>query len=294
MIDIFLDCDNTFGNPQAEIDDGLLILYLLGEPRVRLRGISLTFGNGPIDSVTDATESLLKLLGRKEIPVYRGAAEAGEWETPAARGIVETLTAEPETRLLATGPLTNLAAAEKLHPGILAQAPAIALMGGVEAPLHYPKREGRELNFSADPESALKVLTASDRVCLFPAETCMQLLFGYRSLLTTLGWPSWARRTTWAWFRRFSSRYGTGGFYLWDLLPGIWLLEPELFAGERVRFLEPREHPGSPGLEEGRLNVTPAGASGALMVRRISDPDRVMDLLKTGWRQALREASSRG
>lgn len=289
MIDLFLDCDNTFGNPEAEIDDGLLILYLLGEPRICLRGISLTFGNGPLDEVMAATDRLLERLGRSDIPVFPGAAGAHAHDTPAAQGIVDALSANDQIRLLATGPVTNLAAAERLQPGILARAPAIALMGGIEAPLHYPKREGRELNLSADPEASQTVLTVSPEVCLFPAETCMELLFGYRALLRTLLWPAWARKTTRAWFKRFSRRYGTGGFYLWDLLPAVWLLEPDLFSGERVRFLETHEHRGSPGLEEGRINTTPAGEGGAFLARHIREPERVMEILNEGWKKVFKD-----
>ena len=286
MIDIFLDCDNTFGNPGAEIDDGLLILYLLGEPRFRLRGISLTFGNGDLEEVEGATDRLLGRLGVTDVPVYTGAAGAGALETPAAEGLVEAARRHEELHLLATGPLTNLAGAMSLDRNFRSSLSSLTCMGGIEGPLHYPKREGRELNFSADSQAAWSVLSAPEGATLFPAETCMEARFGLASLLRTFAWPAWARWTTWRWFRRFSGKYGTRGFYLWDLLPALWLLETELFEVEECGF---REN-GAEAMQEGMLSLKEEPGAPLRVARHVRDPRRVLELLFQGWRNCLGEA----
>ena len=45
MKKIILDCDNTMGVIDCDVDDGLALLYLLGCPDVNLLGITCTYGN---------------------------------------------------------------------------------------------------------------------------------------------------------------------------------------------------------------------------------------------------------
>ena len=284
MIDLFLDCDNTFGNSRAEIDDGLLILYLLGEPRVRLHGVSLTFGNGPLEEVVQATRGLLERVRRPDLPLYVGAATPGQWESDAARAIADAASGVDSLRLLATGPLTNVAGAAVVEPRFWDMIGSVAAMGGVQGPLLYPKRRGRELNLSADAEAARRVLDGPRGVCLFPAETCLEAKFGFGSLLRTLSWPRWARETTWSWFRHFSAKYGTRGFYLWDLLPALWIVEPELFETELVE-LQGEAPP--PGLEEGRLNLQPSDGGKLRVARHIRNVGTLKKRLFEAWDRAL-------
>ncbi len=48
---LILDCDNTMGLDNRDIDDGMALMYLLGRDDVELLGITLTAGNGTIDEV---------------------------------------------------------------------------------------------------------------------------------------------------------------------------------------------------------------------------------------------------
>ena len=48
---IIFDCDNTLGLPLKEVDDGLVLLYLLGIPELKILGITISFGNGNIKQV---------------------------------------------------------------------------------------------------------------------------------------------------------------------------------------------------------------------------------------------------
>lgn len=251
---VFVDCDNTLGLPRSEIDDGLVILYLLAQPSVRIVGISTTFGNGPIDAVTRQTRALVRALD-VPIPVFRGAAgpaatsrvggapppsvpegrpprEAGPPSTPgdgrsAARALA-LAAREHEGRLvvLGLGAATNLAAAEELDPGFFHRLAGIYLMGGYLAPLRFRSREVEELNFSADPQAAWRVLTAPCLVTVMSAQLCLAAKFGMRNLIAHNRGPRGLRRIVQRWYVEFSRFVGESGFYLWDLVPAVAVVTP--------------------------------------------------------------------
>lgn len=75
---VILDCDNTMGLPAWEVDDGLVILYLLGREDIDLLGITNIFGNSSLRNVSHYTKKLLKDLGREDIPRFDGEAYQGQ------------------------------------------------------------------------------------------------------------------------------------------------------------------------------------------------------------------------
>ena len=60
MRKIIHDCDCTFGIQGCDVDDGLALIYLLGDPDAEVLGVTTTFGNNQIDRVYPATKKLLK------------------------------------------------------------------------------------------------------------------------------------------------------------------------------------------------------------------------------------------
>ena len=45
MRKIIHDCDCTFGINGCDVDDGLALLYLLGDPEAEILGVTTTYGN---------------------------------------------------------------------------------------------------------------------------------------------------------------------------------------------------------------------------------------------------------
>ena len=141
-------------------DDAIALLWLLAlhaAGHIELHAVTTTSGNVDRRTVFANALRICALAGASALPVARGAACAGphaahihgadglaghsdmlpaasrEFATapPAERVLVDTLDAHPgELTLLAVGPLTNLAAAERLRPGCLRRARRIVLMGG--------------------------------------------------------------------------------------------------------------------------------------------------------------------
>lgn len=234
---LIFDCDNTLGIWKKEIDDGLTLFYLLGQPEIDLLGITTTFGNGTIDQVYDQTQALIRRLGRPEIPLARGAGQRGETESPAAELLVQAANQHPgELVILATGPLSNLRAAHEIDGNFFAKIKQIACMGGYLEPVQMGRRDVSELNLSADPEAAHLVLNARCPVTLMSAQICLQAPFYWKDLRKISFWSLQTRWTVARWLILHAAFCGLNHFYLWDLLPALSLSYPELFSGPQVRI----------------------------------------------------------
>jgi len=102
--------------------------------------------------------------------VFQGARRSDEI-------IIEKLGSAPgEITLVAVGPLTNLAAAEKRSPGILARAREVVIMGGAF------RREGNissraEFNIHFDPEAAQRVFASRQDIVVLPLDVTQQITF---------------------------------------------------------------------------------------------------------------------
>lgn len=231
MEKIIFDCDNTMGLPFKEVDDGLTILYLLGEPSLQLIGITTTFGNGTLEQVYPQTQKLIKRL-QLDIPVLKGEGECGQApDTPAAEYLVEMVNRYPhEVSVLATGPLGNLHAAVKIDPRFFQKVKRIALMGGYLEPVILGRRDLDELNLSANPKASLSVLSAPADVTLFPAQVCLEAPYRLKNILKAKYWPLWFKGVLGQWLLAFGYHTGEMIFYLWDLLPAVFLVESNIFT----------------------------------------------------------------
>jgi inosine-uridine nucleoside N-ribohydrolase len=228
---IIIDCDNTLGILFNEVDDGLAILYLLGTPSVEILGLTTTFGNGRIDQVFPKTQKLVQQLALN-IPVIKGESEQrlGE-QTPASNFLVGQVDQNPgEITVLATGPVGNLFAAAKKDPDFFNKVRRIVVMGGTLQPIQLGYRNLKELNFSAHPEAAMRVLTASSPLIVFPAQACLEAPYQLKDIYQADYWPGWMKRTLTQWLIAFSLYTGGRVFYLWDLLPAVFLSKPEIFT----------------------------------------------------------------
>ena len=280
-----LDFDNTMGLRDHEVDDGLVLLYLLGRPEVEVLGITTTFGNGTIDEVVAQTEWLLWRLGKPGIPVFRGAADRQTEPTEAARFLLDTVAEHPgQVSILALGPVGNLHAAARLDPAFFTKVKQIACMGGYLEPLRIGRRDVSELNLSGDPEASLALLAAPCLVTVMNAHVCLQAAFGVGDVMRTMLWPQWLRKSVLHWLGVFWRYTGEPRFFLWDLLPAVYLSFPEVFDDRRVAcdsaivdmeqgFLILRDgHPGA------TLNV-PSG---------VRDPARLKRIIFDAWNRGIR------
>lgn len=195
---VCLDCD-------PGVDDALALGYLLAHPEVDLALVTSVSGN--VDATTGARNALdlLAAFGRPDIPVAIGATDflaapfagsaapvhgdngLGGVELPrspaepiaasGAEAIVELARSRPgDLRILAIGPLTNLALALDLEPRLPELVRDVVVMGGAcLAPGNITP--AAEANIFHDPEAALRVVDAPWDVTLVPLDATMHQRF---------------------------------------------------------------------------------------------------------------------
>jgi inosine-uridine nucleoside N-ribohydrolase len=169
------------------IDDAFALLYACAHPDVELVGVSTVAGNVDLKRATRNTRAVLALARRADVPVWPGCAQpllkaprdasavhgdsglgyaklpepaVAATPTHAIDAIISAARAKPGTlRLVATGPLTNVAAALLREPELPKLVERLVLMGGAfrEAGNVTP---AAEFNIWHDPEAARMVFRA--------------------------------------------------------------------------------------------------------------------------------------
>ncbi len=254
MKKIIHDCDNTMGVSGCDVDDGLAILYLLGRPDIEILGITSVYGNSDVETVYANTLTMMKELGRADIPVVRGCPDANSRESEAARFIVDMANSNVGTlSILATGPITNLYAAYLLDKTVFKKVSEIILMGGVTEPLIINGRELKELNLSCDPEATNNVLMNGKNVTAITGNACLDAFFPQRDFqerlaLSNSPMAKYISEKCSYWFEQMMETFDINGFFNWDVVAAVRLAEPSLFRDIRYRF-----KPGMSELKRGLL-----------------------------------------
>ena len=173
MKKVILDCDPGH-------DDAFAIM--LAAQHLDLLGVTTVGGNGYLPKVTRNALVVLEQIGRTDIPVYPGHAGPSTYElvtAPNVHGesgldgpvvseplrkpegkhavdfIIETVMSTDDVTLIATGPLTNIAAALNREPRIANKAAGLYIMGGGAYAGNWTP--AAEFNIWVDAEAAYKV-----------------------------------------------------------------------------------------------------------------------------------------
>eukprot|EP00445_Apocalathium_hangoei_P024085 CAMPEP_0203919092 /NCGR_PEP_ID=MMETSP0359-20131031/59562_1 /ASSEMBLY_ACC=CAM_ASM_000338 /TAXON_ID=268821 /ORGANISM="Scrippsiella Hangoei, Strain SHTV-5" /LENGTH=358 /DNA_ID=CAMNT_0050846307 /DNA_START=17 /DNA_END=1093 /DNA_ORIENTATION=+ len=161
----------------------------------------------------------------------------------------------PDLAIVAIGPLGNLAAAERLRPGLLSTVRDLLIMGG--AVVGGNVKPYAEFNFWYDAPSAKAVLAAATHAVLFPLDVTSELCFGGeytdRLLWEAPGAASHFLSAIRSSAERQSHEWGVRCLFMHDAHPVGFLLEPELFSVVR------RSMDVALGDEEGKSFLVPGG-----------------------------------
>lgn len=169
------------------IDDAMAIHLAFAHPDLEVVGLTSVFGNVHVDKATRNALALVEMAGA-DCPVAEGAGAPlvqplqppayfvhgpegfGGLPAPepagrpdprsAAQFIVDTVNASPgQVTLCPVGPLTNIALALKLDPGITAKVHRVVVMGGAAETAGNVTRWA-EANIWNDPHAAAAVFAA--------------------------------------------------------------------------------------------------------------------------------------
>ena len=190
----------------AGSDDLLAIAFLLSWPDVQIEAITVVNGLAHVAAGEVNIRCLLSLAGTPHVRVYSGRAQSSEgnrafpddWRRtsdelpgvrlPALRGQRETQPAAEflarrlgerarPFRLLALGPLTNLAAAFEQTPALVALEDLVIMGGALSVPGNLgdggafkTDNNTAEWNIFIDPLAALKVCRSRANITLIPLD----------------------------------------------------------------------------------------------------------------------------
>jgi purine nucleosidase len=267
---ILIDTDcGVFG------DDGAAITMLARNPkRARIEGISAVSGNVWGDAVFRNVKNILRLLGREDVrlganagpPLVHTAAmgdeEARRWGALEFRGafadaapppadlgvpagadfLAQAIERNPGVlTLVAIGPMTNVALALRLHPGIASKIHRLVFMGGsYKSPGNVTKTA--EFNFWFDPEAAQIVLrSAIPEKVMFGLDISEFAKIGKSQFDRIASAETPIARlyrddagNRYPGFLRDSSATG----YLWDELTAAWLVDPAVVTRSEDHYLD--------------------------------------------------------
>ncbi len=261
---VIFDCDNTCGLPGHDIDDGLTLFYLLGQPEINLLGVTLTHGNSHLEDVIATTTRLLEATGlQSQVPLYHG--------DDAARFLAESAQAySGELRVLATGAQSNLQAANQLNNRFYTDVAGLYLMGGITEDFALHGVTVNELNFSCDADAALDVLRSPAAITLLNAHTTADAVFGRDDIARLEASPLPLCRHIEThmrpWVARIEKKFGFTGFCNWDMAAAIAITHPELFEPQTVKIA-----PTADSMKSGNIGLSDTG-------RTISMPSGIRDL----------------
>lgn len=244
------------------IDDAVAIFLALASPELEVTGLTTVFGNVEVDVATRNALTLLDIAGRADIPVAQGSAKPivtdylgaiphihghdglgdGGPLTPPSRGPVDVSAAEflcreaPGATILAIGPLTNLALALRLRPGLDTLVEQVVVMGG-NALGPGNATPSAEANMMNDPEAADVVFGARWPVTMVGLDVTHQAVMSDAAIdaATSVDSPT-ARLLGQAipLYRTFLGEVsGLAGIYLHDPSAVAYLLDPTLFRTEQ-------------------------------------------------------------
>lgn len=286
------------------VDDAQALLMLIAAGKVP-SAVTTVFGNVSLEHATANMLSLLTLAG-VQVPVHAGAARPlnatpidarhvhgheGLGKTPrpptsrttasndAVAYLRDTLRASAvsghKTDVLMIGPLTNLALALRLEPGIVDGIGQLTIMGGTLFG-RGNTTPAAEFNIYADPEAAHIVLTCGANTLIAPWEPClthaipgelMETLFdtvpesAYKALCLDL-----ARHA-----RDIAKGFGRGDWFSFvDPLAAAAVIDPGVITKSQTASIDVAL---APGITRGMTVVDPSGRLGTPKVTLIETAD---------------------
>ena len=173
-----------------DIDDTWALALLLQSPEFDVRLITTALGN--TESKAKTVAKFLQTLGRADIPIgigvqqHKGSHRQDAWakdydlssypgkvRKDGVQAIIDTIMkSRRPIKLIATGPLPNIAAALEREPRIAEKAEFVGMHGSIRLGYGGGAQPSAEYNVKAFVKEAQKVFTATWDMTITPLDTC--------------------------------------------------------------------------------------------------------------------------
>ncbi|MYE44112.1 MAG: nucleoside hydrolase [Acidobacteria bacterium] len=236
---VWLDVDPAVMPGGHEPDDGVAMVQAFHSPELRVAGVSVVFGNAPVDRGYPIAREVVARFAPEDVGVYKGSAAASPDPTPASRALIAALEVEPLT-VLALGPATNVAAALRERPDLADRIETAVLVIGRRAgeALTFPGGGPNllDFNFELDPAAAEVVVGSGAPVVLTPFELAAKLPIDAEEWFSVWDTPfgEFFRRPIEDYLDWFGDNYGRRATYPFDSFAVSFLVAPELLGCDRT------------------------------------------------------------
>lgn len=240
---VWVDTDPAVGEPDRDVDDGLALVQLFQSPEVELRGVSVVFGNAPLDRGVPIARTLVERFGPPGLDVSAGASSERDLgrETEASRALAAALEREPLT-ILALGPATNVATVVQARPDLRSRIRRIVAVAGRRPGQRFTTGTTnpaghRDFNFELDPKAFDILLQSSIPLVLAPFEISSKVWIEEDDLAALERGGAAARYLAppaRAWLGLWRKLFGVDGFNPFDTLAVAYVTHPGMLECERL------------------------------------------------------------
>ncbi|EOH82532.1 nucleoside hydrolase [Enterococcus raffinosus] len=255
MKNLLIDCDPGH-------DDALAIMTTLANPEAfNVLGITTIGGNQTLKKVTKNAKNILHFL-EVEIPLASGQAgplvkplqtapeahgasgmdgpyfDGADYPLCTTNGVrflaEKILASEEPVTLVALGPLTNIALLIKNYPEVLPQIEEISLMGG--GINHGNQTPLAEFNIYVDPDAAEIVFQSGIPIIMSGLDVTekAEITVDEIAQLKNQGKVSHLAYELLSFYNQSGRQFGFVNSPIHDLCAVVYLLKPEIFAGNYV------------------------------------------------------------
>jgi len=244
---LFIDSDVALGSPFGDVDDAYAIAAVL-RSRVKVEALSAVFGNS-FEPWAHRNLKVLAPLCGYEGPILHGASTWWARESEASRFLASL---DRPVRVLALGPLTNLALALRTNPAAAKHITEIILVA-TNLSVRWPAARFVDFNQWKDPRALRAVLGSSIPLTIVPCDVARRLRATSEEVAQLPGQlGAHLSRYSRRWFLRARWLKHVDSVPIWDLSAALFAVNPALFETKRTTLALGRLGQAHYGARQGR------------------------------------------
>ena len=240
---VWIDTDPSIRPGGHEVDDGFALIQAFHSPELAIRGVSLVFGNAPLDVEIPIGREIVEQFGPPGLEVSVGAASGAQLgETTEASTALATALRQERLTILALGPGTNVGTVLLENPELAEQIVEVVAVAGRRPGQSFVTGDSAngphcDCNFDKDTESFQVILDAGVPLTLAPWEISSKVWLRSAELDQLEQAGAGARYLVPPardWLALWNERYSVDGFNPFDTLAVGYLTTSETIMCETL------------------------------------------------------------